>query len=101
MGFTTWKDAPSGKIQKSDFLIAENYLSEFEQGQLNRMVTAYLDFEESMAQRKIPLTMANWKKRLNLFIEMFEYGILKDVGKVSNEIDKLYVETEFEKYRVI
>lgn len=101
MGLTTWKDAPTGKIQKSDVIIAKNYLSEFELGQLNRMVTAYLDFAESMAQRKIPLTMEDWEKRLNSFIEMFEYGLLKDVGKVSNEIAKLHAETEFEKYRVI
>ena len=101
MGLTTWKDAPNGKIQKSDVIIAKNYLSDFELGQLNRMVTAYLDFAESMAQRKIPLTMADWEKRLNSFIEMFEYGLLKDAGKVSNEIAKLHAETEFEKYRVI
>ncbi len=101
MGLTTWQDAPGGKIQKSDVVIAKNYLNEFEIGQLNRMVTAYLDFAESMAQRKIPLTMADWEKRLNSFIEMFEYGLLEDVGKVSNEIAKLHAETEFEKYRVI
>ncbi len=101
MGLTTWKDAPNGKIQKFDVTIAKNYLSEFELGQLNRMVTAYLDFAESMAQRKIPLTMGDWEKRLNSFVEMFEYGLLKDVGKVSNEIETLYAETEFEKYRVI
>jgi len=101
MGLTTWKDAPDGKIQKSDVVIAKNYLSEFELGQLNRMVTAYLDFAESMAQRKIPLTMEDWEKRLNSFIEMFEYGLLQDSGKVSNEIAKLHAETEFEKYRVI
>lgn len=101
MGLATWKDAPTGKIQKSDVVIAKNYLSKFELGQLNRMVTAYLDFAESMAQRKIPLTMEDWEKRLNSFIEMFEYGLLKDVGKVSNEIAKLHAETEFEKYRVI
>ncbi len=101
MGLTTWKDAPDGKIQKSDVVIAKNYLSEFELGQLNRMVTAYLDFAESMAQRKIPLTMADWEKRLNSFIEMFEYGLLQDSSKVSNEIAKLHAETGFEKYRVI
>ena len=101
MGLTTWKDAPDGKIQKSDVVIAKNYLNEFELGQLNRMVTAYLDFAESMAQRKIPLTMADWKKRLDSFIEMFEYGLLKDAGKVTNEIAKIHAETEFEKYRVI
>lgn len=65
------------------------------------MVTAYLDFAKSMAQRKIPLTMEDWEKHFNSFIEMFEYGLLKDAGKVSNEIAKLHAETEFEKYRVI
>ena len=65
------------------------------------MVTAYLDFAENMAQRKIPLTMQDWETRLNSFIEMFEYGLLKDAGKVSAEIAKLHAETEFEKYRVI
>lgn len=69
--------------------------------QLNRMVTAYLDFAENMTLRHIPLTMQDWEKRLNSFIEMFEYGILKDSGKVSAEIAKVHAETEFEKYRVI
>ena len=101
MGLTTWKDAPNGKIKKSDVTIAKNYLSEFELSQLNRMVTAYLDFAENMALRKIPLTMADWEKRLNSFIEMFDYGILQDAGKVSAEIAKLHAETEFEKYRII
>lgn len=101
MGLTTWQDAPDGKIKKSDVTVAKNYLSEQEMKQLNRMVTSYLDFAEDMAQRKIPLTMEDWEKRLNSFIEMFEYGLLKDVGKVSTEISKLYAETEFEKYRVI
>ena len=101
MGLTTWKDAPAGKIQKSDVIVAKNYLKENELKQLNRMVTAYLDFAETMAIRKIPLTMEDWEKRLNSFIEMFEYGLLNDSGKVSNEIAKLHAETEFEKYRVI
>ena len=101
MGLTSWKDAPDGKIQKSDVTIAKNYLSEFELKQLNRMVTAYLDFAENMANRKIPLTMNDWETRLNSFINMFEYGLLNDAGKVSNEIAKLHAETEFEKYRII
>ena len=101
MGLTTWQDAPDGKIRKSDVTVAKNYLTEFELGQLNRMVTAYLDFAENMAQRKIPLTMQDWETRLNGFIEIFEYGLLKDAGKVSAEIAKLHAETEFEKYRVI
>ena len=101
MGLTTWADSPNGKIKKSDVIIAKNYLSQDEMRQLNRMVTAYLDFAESMTLRHIPLTMQDWEKRLNSFIEMFEYGILKDAGKVSAEIAKLHAETEFEKYRII
>ncbi len=101
MGLTTWADAPDGKIKRSDVTIAKNYLSEFEIGQLDRMVSAYLDFAESMTLRHIPLTMQDWETRLNGFIQMFEYGLLKDSGKVTAEIAKLHAETEFEKYRVI
>ncbi len=101
MGLTTWADAPEGKIKKSDVTVAKNYLSQDEMKQLNRMVTAYLDFAENMTLRHIPLTMQDWEKRLNSFIEMFDYGILQDAGKVSAEIAKLHAETEFEKYRVI
>ena len=101
MGLTTWADAPAGKIKKSDVTVAKNYLSQDEMKQLNRMVTAYLDFAENMTLRHIPLTMQDWEKRLNSFIEMFEYGILQDAGKVTAEIAKLHAETEFEKYRVI
>lgn len=101
MGLTTWQDAPDGKIKKSDVSIAKNYLTEDELGQLNRMVTSYLDFAENMAQRHIPLTMQDWETRLNRFIEMFEYGLLRDAGRVSAEIARLHAETEFEKYRVI
>lgn len=101
MGLTTWQDAPNGKIKKSDVVIAKNYLTETEIGQLNRMVSAYLDFAENMANRHIPLTMADWEKRLNTFIEMFEYGLLQDAGKVSAEIARIHAETEFEKYRVV
>lgn len=101
MGLTTWQDAPNGKIKKSDVTVAKNYLSEDELGQLNRMVSAYLDFAENMANRHIPLTMADWEKRLNGFIEIFEYGLLQDAGKVTAEIAKLHAETEFEKYRIV
>ena len=90
MGLTTWQDAPNGKIKKSDVVIAKKYLTETEIGQLNRMVSAYLDFAENMANRHIPLTMA-----------MFEYGLLQDAGKVSAEIARIHAETEFEKYRVV
>ena len=101
MGLTTWADAPDGKIKKSDVTIAKNYLSEFEMSQLNRMVSAYLDFAETMTLRHIPLTMQDWESRLNSFIEMFEYGLLEDAGKVTAAIAKLHAEAEFEKYRVI
>lgn len=101
MGLTTWQDAPDGKIKKSDVSIAKNYLTDSELTQLNLMVTSYLDFAENMAKRHIPLSMQDWESRLNRFIEMFEYGLLKDAGKVSAEIAKLHAETEFEKYRVI
>ena len=101
MGLTTWKDAPDGKIRESDVVIAKNYLSEFELSQLERMVSAYLDYGESMAERGIPMTMQDWETRLNAFIELFDYGLLKDAGKVSAEIAKLHALSEFEKYRVI
>lgn len=101
MGLETWRDAPDGKIVKTDVSITKNYLTEGELSQLNRMVSSYLDFAESMALRKIPLTMEDWEKRLNTFIEMFEYGLLKDAGRVTAEIARLHAESEFEKYRVI
>ena len=101
MGLTTWADAPDGKIRKSDVVIAKNYLSDTEMGQLQRMVTAYLDFAESMTLRHIPLTMADWEQRLNSFINLFEYGLLNDAGRVTAEIARLHAETEFEKYRII
>jgi len=101
MGLTTWKDAPEGRIEKFDAVVAKNYLSEFELNQLERMVSAYLDFGESMAKRSIPLTMQDWEMRLNGFIELFDYGLLQDAGKVSAEIAKLHAETEFEKYRIV
>lgn len=101
MGLTTWQDAPEGKIQKVDVVVAKNYLSSFEISQLNRMVSAYLDYAESMTLRRIPLTMQDWEKRLDAFIELFEYGLLKDAGKVSAAIAKMHAETEFEKYRIL
>ena len=100
MGLTAWQDAPDGKIKITDVTVAKNYLTEFEMEQLNRMVSSYLDFAESMTKRKIPLSMQDWEIRLNAFIEMFEYGLLKDAGKVSAAIAKLHAETEFEKYRI-
>ena len=101
MGLTTWADAPDGKIRKSDVVIAKNYFLVPELLQLERMVTAYLDFAETMTMRHIPLTMADWEQRLNSFINLFEYGLLKDAGRVTDEIARLHAETEFEKYRII
>lgn len=101
MGLTTWQDMPDGKIKASDVVVAKNYLSEEEMQQLNRLVTSYLDYAESMALRHIPLTMQDWETRLNTFIQMFEFGLLKDAGKVSAEIARLHALSEFEKYRVI
>ena len=101
MGLTTWKDGPVGKIQKFDVVVAKNYLTEDEMAQLSRLVNAYLDLAESMALRKIPMTMQDWEIRLNRFVEAADLEVLKDAGKVTAEIAKAHAESEFEKYRVI
>jgi hypothetical protein len=101
MGLTTWKDAPGGKIQKFDVVIAKNYLTEHEMAQLTRLVSAYLDVAESMALRKIPMTMQDWETRLNRFIEATDREILQDAGKVTAEIARAHAESEFEKYRIV
>jgi len=101
MGLTTWKDAPQGKIQKFDVSVAKNYLTEPEMSQLSRLVNAYLDVAEDMAQRKIPMTMQDWETRLNRFIEATDREVLQDAGKVTAEIAKAHAESEFEKYRVV
>ncbi|MFZ5944205.1 MAG: virulence RhuM family protein [Bacillota bacterium] len=101
MGLTTWKDAPNGKIQKFDVSVAKNYLSEFEMGQLQRLVSAYLDIAENMALRHIPMTMQDWETRLNRFIQAADHDVLQDPGKVTAEIAKAHAESEFEKYRII
>ncbi|MDD4496145.1 MAG: virulence RhuM family protein [Eubacteriales bacterium] len=101
MGLTTWKDAPHGKIQKFDVSVAKNYLSEFEMGQLQRLVSAYLDIAENMALRHIPMTMQDWETRLNRFIQAADHDVLLDAGKVTAEIAKAHAESEFEKYRII
>ena len=101
MGLTTWKDAPNGKIQKFDVSIAKNYLTENEMAQLRRLVSAYIDIAESMALRKIPMTMQDWEIRLNRFIEATDREILQDAGKVTAEIAKAHAESEFEKYRIV
>lgn len=101
MGLTSWKDAPLGKIQKFDVVVAKNYLTEPEMAQLSRLVNAYLDVAEDMAQRKIPMTMQDWEARLNRFIEATDRAVLKDAGKVTAEIARAYAESEFEKYRIV
>ena len=101
MGLTTWKDAPEGKIQKFDVVIAKNYLTHDEIAQLQRLVNAYLDVAEDMALRQIPMTMADWEERLNRFIAATDREILQDAGKVSAEIAKAHAESEFEKYRIV
>jgi hypothetical protein len=101
MGLTIWKDAPTGKIQKFDVSVAKNYLTENEMAQLQRLVSAYLDVAESMALRKIPMTMQDWETRLNRFIAATDREILQDAGKVTAEIAQAHAESEFEKYRII
>ena len=100
MGLSTWRDAPAGKIQKFDVSVAKNYLTESEMAQLSRLVNAYLDVAEDMAQRKIPMTMQDWETRLNRFIAATDRSVLQDAGQVSAEIAKAHAESEFEKYRI-
>ncbi len=101
MGLHTWTDAPLGKIQKFDVVVAKNYLSEDELAQLSRLVNAYLDVAEDMALRKIPMTMQDWETRLNRFLAATDREVLADAGKVSAELAKAHAESEFEKYRIV
>ena len=101
MGLTSWKDAPGGKIQQFDVVVAKNYLTENEMAQLQRLVSAYLDVAEDMALRNIPMTMQDWEARLNRFIEATDRSVLQDAAKVTAEISKAHAESEFEKYRVV
>jgi len=101
MGLTSWKDAPNGKIQRFDVNIAKNYLTENEMAGLQRLVNAYLDIAEDMAQRQIPMTMADWEERLNRFIAATDREILQDAGKVTAEIARAHAISEFEKYRIV
>ena len=101
MGLTSWKGAPNSKIHKYDVTAIKNYLSEKEIGQLERMVSAYLDLAQMQAMRHIPMTMADWEERLNGFLKLWDHEILKDNGKISAEMAKIHAETEFEKYRII
>ncbi|MFH1439528.1 MAG: virulence RhuM family protein [Candidatus Woesearchaeota archaeon] len=101
MGLTSWKNAPSGKIIKTDVSIAKNYLKKSELESLARIVSAYLDLAEERAKRNIPMTMEDWSKRLDLFLEFDERDILEHSGKITAKIAKEFAESEFEKYRII
>ncbi|HQS23751.1 MULTISPECIES: virulence RhuM family protein [Sediminibacterium] len=101
MGLTTWKNAPKGKILKTDIGTAKNYLQEKEIKELERIVTMYLDFAELQAERQIPMKMADWVTRLDAFLQFNEYQILKDAGKVSHEVAMKLAEKEYEKFRII
>ena len=101
MGLTTWENAPNGKIVKTDVSVAKNYLRENELEEMGRIVNASLDMAENMAKRHIPMTMEDWAKRIDKFIDVAELPILQDSGKVSAEYAKEFAESEFEKYRII
>ena len=99
MGLTNWENAPKGKILKTDVSVAKNYLSEKELGSLGRIVNAYLELAEDRAQRKIPMTMEDWSKRLDAFLEFDDREILKNAGKITTKLAKKYAESEFETFR--
>lgn len=101
MGLTSWEAAPRGKIQRYDVVIAKNYLTDSELGQMQRIVSAYLDMAEMQAMRKIPMTMADWESRLSRFLQLWDREILQDAGRVSAELAKAHAESECEKYRIV
>lgn len=101
MGLTTWDGSPDSKIHKYDVIIAKNYLNEKELNQMQRIVSAYLDMAELQAERNIPMTMEDWEKRLNGFLQLWDKEILNDAGKVTAALAKEHAESEFEKYRII
>ncbi len=101
MGLQTWKNAPTGKILKSDIIVAKNYLIEKEIKELERVVTMYLDYAENQAARMIPMKMADWVQKMDAFLEFNEYKILKDAGNVSHEVARKLAEKEYEKFRVL
>ena len=101
MGLTTWKNAPQGKILKTDVSVAKNYLNEKEIRDLNRIVTMYLDFAELQAERQVPMKMTDWVARLDAFLQFNEYNVLKDAGKISATIAKQLAEKEYNKFRVV
>ena len=100
MGLTSWERSPDGKILKSDVSVAKNYLTKDELDSLGRIVNSFLDAAEDFAKRKIPMTMEDWAKRLDMFLAFTGREILTDAGTVSKIAAKAYAESEFEKYRV-
>jgi hypothetical protein len=100
MGLTTWKNAPRGKILKSDITVAKNYLGEKEIKELERIVSMFLDYAENQAARQIPMKMKDWIERLDSFLKFNEYDILNDSGKVSHEVAMSLAEEEYAKFRV-
>ena len=101
MGLTSWKNAPNGKIVKTDVSIAKNYLAKEEMQELNEIVTMYLDYATRQARRHIPMTMADWSTKLDAFLKFNDAEVLRDKGKVTAAIARAFAESEFEKYRVL
>lgn len=101
MGLTSWKNAPKGKIIKTDVSVAKNYLSKLELSELNEIVTMYLDYANRQAKKFIPMTMEDWKTKLDIFLKFNEEAIGDGKGKISHEIAKTFAESEFEKYRTL
>ena len=101
MGLTTWKNAPQGRVRKSDVTVAKNYLNETEISDLNEIVTMYLDYAERQARRGNIMYMQDWVERLDAFLKFNEEDVLHDKGKVTAAIAKAFAENEFEKFRVL
>jgi len=101
MGLLTWKNAPKGKILKSDVVVAKNYLSEKEIKELDRIVSMYLDYAENQAARQIPMKMSDWVTKLDAFLKFNEYNILNDAGKLSHEVATKLAEDEYDKFRIL
>ncbi|MEI6462295.1 MAG: virulence RhuM family protein [bacterium] len=101
MGLTSWKKAPLGKIIKSDVIVAKNYLNEVELDSLNRIVSMYLDYAESQAEKRIPMTMKDWASKLNSFLKFNEKDILNDTGSVTRAVANSFAESEFDKFQPI
>ena len=100
MGLTNWKNSPNGKIIASDVIVAKNYLTKEELKSLERIVTMYLDYAEDQAERHIPMTMEDWKGKLDVFLQFNERDVLDNPGKVSHKVAKSFALSEFEKYRI-